>query len=585
MLASTKLLSLLQTIMAATSFVSLSFYFCIFLLCHGSMAQLFGMSSNPWQSCRQGGFRECTFNRLQASTPLRQVRSHAGLTEYFDDQNEQFRCIGVSVIRRVIEPRGYLLPRYHNTHGLVYIIQGSGFTGLSFPGCPATFQKQFQKYGQAQSVQGQSQSQKFKDEHQKVQHVRQGDVIALPAGITHWLYNDGDAPIVAIYVFDVNNNANQLEPRHKEFLLAGNYRSSQLHSSQNIFSGFDVRLLRESLGISGKIAQRLQSKDDEIGDIIHVNHTLKFLKPIFTQQQEQESCPYTEYEEGQSQARHPQEEQPQMGQPQAKHYHGEQPQTGQSQAKHSQGEQTQTGQSQAKHLHGGQPEEGRGGQSQEEQSEAGPYPGCRPHAGQSHASESTYGGWNGLEENFCDHKLTANIDDPSRAEIYNPRAGTITHLNSQTFPILNIVQMSATRVHLYQNAIISPLWNINAHSVMYMIQGHILVQVVNDHGRNVFNGLLSPGQLLIIPQNYVVLKKAQRDGSKYIEFKTNANSMVSHIAGKNSILGALPVDVIASAYDISRTEARSLKFNREEELGVFAPKFSLSFPKGEEESS
>ncbi|KAM3400358.1 hypothetical protein ACQJBY_005310 [Aegilops geniculata] len=261
---------------------------------------------------------------------------------------------------------------------------------------------------------------------------------------------------------------------------------------------------------------------------------------------------------------------------------------GQSQAKHTQGEQPQMGWSQAKHSQGDQPEEGQGGQSQEEQSQAGPYPGCQPHAGQSHASQSTYGGWNGLEENFCDHKLSVNIDDPSRADIYNPRAGTITRLNSQTFPILNIVQMSATRVHLYQNAIISPLWNINAHSVMYMIQGHIWIQVVNDHGRNVFNGLLSPGQLLIIPQNYVVLKKAQRDGSKYIEFKTNANSMVSHIAGKNSILSALPVDVIANAYGISRTEARSLKFSREEELGVFAPKFSQSifdsFPKGEEES-
>lgn len=92
---------------------------------------------------------------------------------------------------------------------------GSGFVGLSFPGCPETFQKQFQKYGQAQSVQGESQSQKFKDEHQKVHRFRQGDVIALPAGIAHWFYNDGDAPIVAIYVFDVNNNANQLEPRHK----------------------------------------------------------------------------------------------------------------------------------------------------------------------------------------------------------------------------------------------------------------------------------------------------------------------------------------------------------------------------------
>ena len=135
--------------------------------------------------------------------------------------------------------------------------------------------------------------------------------------------------------------------------------------------------------------------------------------------------------------------------------------------------------------------------------------------------------------------------------------------------------MSATRVNLYQNAILSPFWNINAHSVMYVIQGHARVQVVNNQGQNVFNDILRPGQLLI-PQNYVVLKKAQREGCQYISFKTNANSMVSHIAGKNSILRALPVDVIANAYHISKQEARNLKYNRGEEFGVFTPKFSQS---------
>jgi hypothetical protein len=95
-----------------------------------------------------------------------------------------------------------------------YIV-GAGFTGLTFPGCPATFQQPFQPFDQPQFAQGQSQSQKFMDEHQRVQHFKQGDVIALPAGIVHWCYNNGDVPIVAMYIFDVNNNANQLEPRQK----------------------------------------------------------------------------------------------------------------------------------------------------------------------------------------------------------------------------------------------------------------------------------------------------------------------------------------------------------------------------------
>ena len=50
--------------------------------------------------------------------------------------------------------------------------------------------------------------------------------------------------------------------------------------------------------------------------------------------------------------------------------------------------------------------------------------------------------------------------------------------------------------------------------------------------------------------------------------------MVSHIAGKDSILRALPVDVLANAYRISRQEARNLKNNRGKEFGAFTPKFT-----------
>uniref|UniRef100_A0ACD5WHJ3 Uncharacterized protein n=1 Tax=Avena sativa TaxID=4498 RepID=A0ACD5WHJ3_AVESA len=510
-LAPIHLLQSLQTIMATTRFPSLLFYSCIFLLCNGSMAQLFGQSFTPWQSSRQGGLRGCRFDRLQAFEPLRQVRSQAGITEYFDEQNEQFRCAGVSVIRRVIEPQGLLLPQYHNAPGLVYILQGRGFTGLTFPGCPATFQQQFQPFDQAQFAQGQSKSQNLKDEHQRVHHIKQGDVVALQAGIVHWCYNDGDAPIVAFYVFDVNNNANQLEPRQKEFLLAGNNKREQ-QFGQNIFSGFSVQLLSEALGISQQAAQKIQSQNDQRGEIIRVSQGLQLLKPFVSQQGPVEHQAYQPI-----------------------------------QSQEEQSTQYQVGQSP-------QYQEGQSTQYQSRQS----------------WDQS----FNGLEENFCSLEARQNIENPKRADTYNPHAGRITHLNSKNFPTLNLVQMSATRVNLYQNAILSPYWNINAHSVMHMIQGRARVQVVNNHGQTVFNDILRHGQLLIIPQHYVVLKKAEREGCQYISFKTNPNSMVSYIAGKTSILRALPVDVLANAYRISRQEAQNLKNNRGEEFGAFTPKFT-----------
>jgi hypothetical protein len=51
----------------------------------------------------------------------------------------------------------------------------------------------------------------------------------------------------------------------------------------------------------------------------------------------------------------------------------------------------------------------------------------------------------------------------------------------------------------------------------------------------------------------------------------NPNSMVSHIAGKNSVFSNLPVGVIASSYGVSMEEAAELKNSRKHELAVFTP--------------
>uniref|UniRef100_A0A0D3FK24 Cupin type-1 domain-containing protein n=1 Tax=Oryza barthii TaxID=65489 RepID=A0A0D3FK24_9ORYZ len=469
---------------------------CLFLLCNGSLAQLLSQSTSQWQSSRRGSPRECRFDRLQAFEPIRTVRSQAGTTEFFDVSNELFQCTGVSVVRRVIEPRGLLLPHYSNGATLVYVIQGRGITGPTFPGCPETYQQQFQQSEQDQQLEGQSQSHKFRDEHQKIHRFQQGDVVALPAGVAHWCYNDGDAPIVAIYVTDIYNSANQLDPRHRDFFLAGNnkigqqlYRYEARDNSKNVFGGFSVELLSEALGISSGVARQLQCQNDQRGEIVRVEHGLSLLQPYASlQEQQQEQVQPRDY--GQTQY-------------------------------------------QQKKLQGS----------------------CS----------------NGLDETFCTMRVRQNIDNPNLADTYNPRAGRITYLNGQKFPILNLVQMSAVKVNLYQNALLSPFWNINAHSVVYITQGRARVQVVNNNGKTVFDGELRRGQLLIIPQHHVVIKKAQREGCSYIALKTNPNSMVSHMAGKNSIFRALPDDVVANAYRISREEARRLKHNRGDELGVFTP--------------
>ncbi|KAF9666038.1 hypothetical protein SADUNF_Sadunf16G0187300 [Salix dunnii] len=61
----------------------------------------------------------------------------------------------------------------------------------------------------------------------------------------------------------------------------------------------------------------------------------------------------------------------------------------------------------------------------------------------------------GLEESFCSATLKHNINNPEDADL----------------PILRHVQLSAQRGVLYPNALMTPNWNINAHSICYITRG------------------------------------------------------------------------------------------------------------------
>ncbi|KAF2944661.1 cocosin 1-like [Oryza sativa Japonica Group] len=132
--------------------------------------------------------------------------------------------------------------------------------------------------------------------------------------------------------------------------------------------------------------------------------------------------------------------------------------------------------------------------------------------------------------------------------------------------------MSATRTVLQSNALLTPHWTVNAHIVMYVTAGQGRIQVVDHRGRTVFDGELRQQQILLIPQNFAVAVKARQEGFSWVSFKTSHNAIDSQIAGKRSILRALPVDVVAKAYLLSREESRSLKFNRGDEMAVFSPR-------------
>ncbi|XP_028111311.1 11S globulin seed storage protein Jug r 4-like [Camellia sinensis] len=415
---------------------------------------------------QQGG---CQIERLNAREPQRRIEAEAGYTEFWDSDDDQFQCAGVAACRNVINPQGLLLPSYTSAPALLYVLQGKGFQGIMIPGCPETFQSS------QQSKEGQSR--RFHDQHQKIRNLREGDVIALPAGIAHWCYNNGEQDLVLLIIEDTSNDHNQLDNNPRKFFLAGNPQQQQQQQQQkkqqnqgNVLAGMDVDTLAEVFRVDMETASRLQGQDDRRGHIVRAESDLQVIRPQRTrEEQEREERGY----------------------------------------------------------------EGRD---------------------------------NGLEETICSARLRQNIDDPSRADFFNPRAGRLTILNSLTLPILSFLQLSAERGVLYRNAIMAPQYTLNAHSIIYATRGEAHMQIVDHRGQSVFNERIQEGQMVVVPQNFVVVKQAGRDGFEWVALKTNERAIFSTLAGHTSALRAIPVDVLANAYQISRDEAMKLKRRRDESI-------------------
>lgn len=76
----------------------------------------------------------------------------------------------------------------------------------ALPGCPETFEL---SQGSQQGQEGQSYEEL--ERHQKVRFIREGEIVAIPSGIVHWVHNNGDSSLVAVILLDTSNHLNQLD--------------------------------------------------------------------------------------------------------------------------------------------------------------------------------------------------------------------------------------------------------------------------------------------------------------------------------------------------------------------------------------
>ncbi|KAG9445653.1 hypothetical protein H6P81_011781 [Aristolochia fimbriata] len=231
--------------------------------------------------------QQCRIQRLSASTPSRRIRSEGGVTELWNNNEDQFQCAGVAAMKNTIQPNGLSLPNYSPTPRLVYIERGRGLLGISVPGCQESYHSIRGQTREGGRGGEQQQQQTREDQHQKVHRIVQGQIVALPAGAAHWCYNDGNEDLVAVSVTDVNNVVNQLDQTPTSFYLAGGRArqeggaagGEEEYNAENIIRPFDARLMADALGVSEETVRRMQENDERGFIVLAKQEEMRMIKP------------------------------------------------------------------------------------------------------------------------------------------------------------------------------------------------------------------------------------------------------------------------------------------------------------------
>ncbi|KAJ4969123.1 hypothetical protein NE237_015824 [Protea cynaroides] len=236
--------------------------------------------------------RQCRLHNISPNQPDQRIESEGGVTEFWNEFEDQFQCTGVAAMRNVIRPNSLSLPNYSPSPRLVYIQQGRGLLGVTIPGCAETFESSRgeESFRGSEGERAEQEGRRSRrDEHQRVHRVRRGDLIALPAGIAHWCHNDGDEELVTVSVSDLNNHANQLDQKLRSYYLAGDHQESrgsqrgrqgrwEDETFQNIFRAFDENIMADALNVPEETVRNMQ-RDDDRGFIVRVREDLSVIRP------------------------------------------------------------------------------------------------------------------------------------------------------------------------------------------------------------------------------------------------------------------------------------------------------------------
>ncbi|KAK7399676.1 hypothetical protein VNO78_10864 [Psophocarpus tetragonolobus] len=147
-------------------------------------------------------------------------------------------------------------------------------------------------------------------------------------------------------------------------------------------------------------------------------------------------------------------------------------------------------------------------------------------------------------------KLVYNIDAaPAQNNVEN--AGLVKTLTDKHFPFIGDVGLSVIRVKLEPCAIKAPSYPTHATlQLIYIARGRGKIEIVGFDGKRALDSQVKAGDLLVVPQFFVVAQMAGEEGMETYSIVTTTKPLFEELAGKTSIWGAMSSSVEEVALNV-----------------------------------
>ncbi|CAM6104057.1 unnamed protein product [Calypogeia fissa] len=145
-------------------------------------------------------------------------------------------------------------------------------------------------------------------------------------------------------------------------------------------------------------------------------------------------------------------------------------------------------------------------------------------------------------------------------------------LNSEKFPILEEIEVTAVHLILEPGALFGPMFTLNAHLLMCVTGGTGRIQVVGSAFKPLLDTEVTPGSVLLIPRFHPAIVTSGIYGLNVVALATSDWPVFSYLAGKNALDAGVPVEILAASNNVFVELQQKILDHRRTEKAIFLPR-------------